>query len=982
MKKTILVNLILLCCILNALPVTAQMTREDGYPYRIWQDPETNDFKEIQRQAEEYFKGKEDIKGSGYKHWKRWELLMMDRLTADGKITNHAARNIEANRLYSKIEQQFADQRANTGHWLPIATDDYITYGEGYNPGIGRVNVIAFHPTDQNTIYAGTPAGGLWRTTNEGSSWTPLTDGIPRTGVSGIAIDPFDPDIIYILTSDGDKNDTQSIGVLKSTNGGLTWNPTGLVYDELDFVRGFKLVMKPNDNMTLFAVMTDGIWRTENGGIDWTMVRSGSFRDIEFKPGQPDTIYACTINAFHRSLTGGDSWSTIATGLPSNENRSAIAVSPDNPSYVYYLSGPGGPTGSFKGLFRSTNNGSSFSTITTTPNLLDSSVDGMADCTNGCDQAALDLAIAIDPNDADEVITGCMNVWRNEDIDLGTSWTLSSYWDLRVDEGYPYVHADIHDLVYQDNNRLWCASDGGVFLSTDDGLTWTDKTSAGSDNGLTCTQYYRIAGTPSYSSILMGGTQDNGSNFWVGGNDIYHYNGGDGMDCAIDFTNLLIQYHCQQGGRLFKSTDGGISVDFIRPGNSNGGWVSPLTMDPSNEEEIWLGLIDTIYRSIDGGDSWTGFIPLAGTGAYRLIWCAPSDDSIVYVAAGTAIFRNTLNGSGAWTNITGNLPVSANSIITGLTGDIDNANNLWVTLSGYFDGQKVFYNSNGGTTWTNITGSLPNTATNCIIYDDAQVNDNAVYVGNDIGIFYRDATMTDWIPFRNGLPNVTVMDMYVDVAGGTLYAGTYGRGIWASDLYSECPVGYTLTNDNAPGTYPEGYTYYQASSFIHSTRSFYGGVGSVVYYKAGDNIILNPGFRARALDLFEAWIGPCSEGIPDSLMGTGSEEIEVYATSVDGNALIFDGSSPEGALPAKGTFHASINPNNNQILISTGDQTRVTIDLLRNDQLLETLESDLMLIPGENKIPFSSAGFHDGKYQVRIVRGKEVTMLDLKIDDR
>jgi hypothetical protein len=105
---------------------------------------------------------------------------MMDRLTADRKITNYNARNMEAHRLYSKIEQQQADQRTHGGYWFPVATDGYVLDGEGYNPGIGRVNVIAFHPTDQNTIYVGTPAGGLWRTTNEGSSWTPLTDGIPE----------------------------------------------------------------------------------------------------------------------------------------------------------------------------------------------------------------------------------------------------------------------------------------------------------------------------------------------------------------------------------------------------------------------------------------------------------------------------------------------------------------------------------------------------------------------------------------------------------------------------------------------------------------------------------------------------------------------------------------------------------------------------------------------------------------------------------
>ncbi|HLF63132.1 MAG TPA: hypothetical protein VI603_05255 [Saprospiraceae bacterium] len=963
-------------------PVSAQESEDRTLPFDIWLEPDTDEFTEIQRQAEEYFKDKSQDRGSGYRHWKRWEFMMNGRLTVDGKITNYVARNFEAHRRYSKIEAERPQQRTYGGFWFPEATDGYILGNSGYNPGIGRVNVIAFHPTDASTIFAGTPAGGLWKTTNEGTSWTPLTDAIPRIGVSGIAIDPDNANIIYILTGDGDGGDTYTVGVLKTTNGGTTWNTTGLVFDPTNLDRGYKLAMKPGDNNTLFAVTTDGIYRTENSGTDWTLVRTGSFRDLEFQPGDPETIYACTSNVFHRSLNGGDTWSTISTGLPTGETRSALAVSNSVASYVYYLAGPGGPTGSFKGLYRSTNSGTSFSTIITSPNILDSSLSGNDNCNNGCDQAGYDLAIAVDPNDADEVITGGINVWRNEDIDLGNAWTIISHWNTNTQtmNSLEYTHADIHELVYQDNNRIWCGSDGGIFLSTDDGLTWTDKTSVGTNNGLVGTQFYRIAGTPQNSTLLIGGTQDNGSNRWTGGNDITHFDGADGMDCMLDFTNTAIQYHCRQNGGLRKSTNSGSTHSSINPSNSNGAWVTPVRMDPSNEDEIWAGYNDTLYRSTNAGSAWTAFIPSAGAGTYKYIWCAPSNSSVIYAATDNAIFRNASNGTGAWTNITGNLPVGTTNI-TGITTDLDNSNDVWVSLSGYDDGDKVYFTSTGTNPWTNVSGSLPNVPINCVIYDDAQVNDNAVYVGTDIGIFYRDAAFSDWVPFRNGLPTVPIFDMYVSLEGDKLYAGTYGRGLWSSNLYSACPGGWFLTDANAPGTYPEGNRYYQASDYIQSTRDILGGVGTEVYYKAGNYVQLNEGFRARSLDVFRSWIGPCSGGIPEMpLTDTLSdEESALRDTDFERDQYMLDYEPPEVALPETGNLHVSLSADRSSLVISTGNETRVDIVLMQNGITIQILDAQLLLQTGKNTIPLSLGALQKGEYHITIIREQERITVPLEV---
>lgn len=954
-------------------------------PYDIWLNPSTLDFKEIQRQAEEYFSDKDQGRGSGYRQWKRWEYLMQDRLTPDGQITNFAARNYKANEKYNQTAET-SQQRATSGFWEQEANDGYILGNSGYNPGIGRVNVIAFHPSDQSTIFAGTPAGGLWKTTNEGTSWSCLTNGIPSIGVSGIAVDPSNANIIYILTGDGDGGDTPCIGVLKTYNGGATWQTTGLSFDAPDQRRGYKLAMKPDDNTVLFAVTNLGIYRTENSGTDWTQVRSGSFRDLEFRPNRPDTIYACTTNAFHRTLTGGDSWTTISSGLPTGESRVALAVTDANPAWVYYLAGPGGPTGSFRGLFRSTNNGSSFSTVITSPNILDSSVAGNDNCNdnNGCDQAWYDLAIAVDPNDGDEVITGGINVWRNEDIDDGDPWTIISHWNTNTQgtNNLEYTHADIHDLVYQDNNRLWCGSDGGIFLSTDDGQTWVDKTSAGTSNGLIGTQWYRIDGTPQSSSIIIGGTQDNGSNRWSGGNDITHFDGADGMDCMLDFTNSSIQYHCRQNGSLRKSTNSGSTHSSIRPGNSGGAWITPLRMDPSNNTEIWAGYNDTIYRSTNSGTSWTGFIPLAGSGLFRYIWCAPSNSQVIYAATNNRLFRSGNNGAN-WSNITSNLPVGSGNI-TGITTDLDNSNDIWVSFSGYADGEKVYFSSTGGGPYTNISGSLPNVPVNCVVYDDNQVNDNAVYVGTDIGIFYRDASMSDWVPFRNGLPTVPVFDMYVHVESTTLFAGTHGRGLWTSDLYTECPSGYFLSDANAPDGYPQGYRYYQASVNVHSSRDIRGGAGTEVYYKAGDSVRLDEGFRARDMDAFRAWLGACVSGIPeiplvddipdeDMLFDENPDEsdrgLDAFMTDID--------EVPD--LPEIDMFSAEMDYHRSAIVVTTGKASDVRVELLLPDGTNSVIEQSLHLTPGSSAIPISFENWPEGSLTLKIASLSHEEMVEISV---
>jgi hypothetical protein len=196
--------------------------------------------------------------------------------------------------------------------------------------------------------------------------------------------------------------------------------------------------------------------------------------------------------------------------------------------------------------------------------------------------------------------------------------------------------------------------------------------------------------------------------------------------------------------------------------------------------------------------------------------------------------------------------------------DPANSLNVFVTLGGYTAGQKVYESIDGGATWTNKSGSLPNIPTNCIAFENTGgVPADALYIGNDIGVFYRDDNHTDWIPFRNGLPTVPVFDIEINETAGILTVGTYGRGLWRSNLYSTCAFGWVLSAANDPSN-PNytGYQFYEASSYVQSSRTVTGGLGTDVQYKAADYVKLTTGFHAKANSLFQAILGPCNLGAP------------------------------------------------------------------------------------------------------------------------
>jgi len=735
---------------------------------------------DIQVLAEAYFTNRDKGRGSGYKQYKRWEYKMEREVNADGKLQNFSKLTWDA---IEELNTTNPPADRSVAAWTPLGPTNYTNGTNGYNGGLGRVNVIAFHPSNANIIYLGMPAGGVWKTTDGGTTWSPIADILASIGVSGIAVDHTTPNSIYILTGDGDGANTYSIGVVKSTDGGATWGTTGLTWSVSSLNRGYKLLMHPTNSNIMFAATTAGILKTTDGWVTWSMVQAGSFRDIEFKPGTPSTVYATTINSFYRSTNTGTTWAVTGTGLPTGEDRSVLGVSPANSNYVYYLAGPAGSS-SYTGMYRSTDSGSTFSTMSTTPNILGYSTAG----SDSSSQSWYDLALAINPSNANNTIAGSINIWRS--TNGGVSNTCITNW-FEPPGAFEYVHADIHELVYNPvDGALYCGSDGGISRSTDDGVNWTNIS-----NGLQIMQFYRIAGVETNQNLLYGGTQDNGTNKYTGSTSILHILGGDGMDCMIDYNNNNNVYYSFQNGGLQRSTDGGNSSTGIQPSGSTGAWVTPYGMDATNPSIIYGGYSD-VYRSTNMGTSWSN-LGSDGRGAFTV---GINDGTRLYAAFGSVI-QTSANTGGSWTTVTGSWPALT---ITFIAVDPANANRVWITLGGYTAGQKVYESTNAGGSWTNISGSLPNTPALSIAYENTGGTPmDAIYVGMGVGVYYR-SDVTAWTLHDTGLPNVPIYDLQINHTNSKIRAGTFGRGLWETLLFGAptCDVlstNVTSTPPSCPG---------------------------------------------------------------------------------------------------------------------------------------------------------------------------------------
>jgi hypothetical protein len=662
-------------------------------------------------------------------------------------------------------------------------------------PASGRIRTMAIDPTDGNTIYIGAASGGVWKTEDGGKTWRALTDTQCSLVIGSIAIDPGDNKVIYAGTGEGPATTNSFLsgcGVLKSTDGGITWNQMGasvFAPANQEGARIWKIAIAGN---TLWVASDFGLFRSTDGGSSFNSVLAGTATDVVIDPSNAMTMYAAIGNMFgdaangvYRSFNGGASFSKLSPplshGFPTaNVGRIALAVAP-SASATVYAAVQNTTNRRLLGIFKTANFGGLWESLAATG----------ADCATQCNY---DMYVAVDPTNANTVYFGGFNLYKSTNgggsfVNIGAN-----------------IHVDNHAFAFApgDPTTIYAGNDGGLFVKK--GAAAFESL----NDGLVTTQFY-----PSLAlngSLALGGLQDNGvvlttaaqaqsPTNWIGQPNLAC----DGGSSAIAVSPMppftVTGYsECQwtQGNAASgpqKSDNLGVNAFFSANIGINTSdraqFIPPLVMSPSTSTTLYFGT-GVVYKTTNSAGTWNSISPdlTAGGCANTSSSCiktiaeAKSNGQVVYVGTGNGRVQVTPDGGTTWNRIDkAPIPLRA---ITDVAVDPTNANNVFVTVSGFGDpgiDGHVFKSTDMGGTWTDISGTmpsrLPNIPVNAIVLDPTAPT-TEILVGTDLGVYRTHDGGTTWTPFNAGLPNVPVLDLVLNQ--GTLAAATHGRGVWTAQI--------------------------------------------------------------------------------------------------------------------------------------------------------------------------------------------------------
>lgn len=659
----------------------------------------------------------------------------------------------------------------------------------------GRVNCIMINPDNDQDILIGTSAGGVFRSVNSGIDWVPIGEDFSNMSIGSIAINPQNVNEIYVGTGDPNISGTPKTGngVYKSTDGGITWEhkgPSGVgVVSKL-------LVHPTQSNVVYMASMGTpyyedehrGIYKSTDGGESWEQIlflsTQAGISSLVFHPDYPDTLYAAgwdrirnnqvsIVSGVHariyRSFDEGENWSELAGGLPDGVlSRSAVDVSLSNPA-VLYASFVDPATMQFEGVYRSNDYGDSWESLDITN--LEGALGGFGWYFG---------QVRINPNDENNV--SVMGVELHSTDNGGASWFRST------PEWWLYeVHADMHDLIYDSQSKIWLGTDGGLYSGTEDLNNWEYK------SFLPISQFYRIAVSPHEAGIYAGGMQDNGTSE---GNFENMENwprllGGDGFQPIYNPVNPNIFYGATQNGSLRVYDSGGWNGFTDGIGEERVAWDAPFIMSTHDPKVLYTGT-QMVYKAEDGPNSfWEPisdelngdpvFLP-ANRHVITVVAESPIDAEVLYAGTSDGKVWVTQNG-GTWSEITAGLP---DRYVTDIVASEKNSGTVYVTHSGYKDGDDVPHvhaSDDFGQNWYSISGDLPDLGINNIEIL-SQSSDSVIFVATDGGVYFTKNSGDNWDRAGNNMPIILVFDIEIDLLSKRLVAGTFARSIQSISLDS------------------------------------------------------------------------------------------------------------------------------------------------------------------------------------------------------
>jgi PKD repeat protein len=631
----------------------------------------------------------------------------------------------------------------------------------------GRVSSLAVDPTNENVLYLGSASGGVWKTTNGGTSWTPVFDSAGTLSIGALALDPGNPSVLWVGTGEQGNSCTGyfGMGAFRSTDGGATFQArNGSGSSALQLSHFQSIAVQPGNGQTVLAAGTGfctgsstpsagGVFRTTDGGASWTKVLSGSAGDVVFDPGNPSVAYATIAGAgVYKSTNGGSTWSAPTRTM---SGRVRLAMAPSNSQVLYAY-------GSTSGLFVSTNGGGAWT------------LQNSGACEGQC---SYNLCLDVHPTTSSRLLVGSIRFAVSTNSGTSLTW-LTTGWGSGQK-----VHQDTHVVRYSrsNGNRFWVGSDGGLWRTDDGGSTFTNL-----NTNLNLTQFYDVAIDPTDPTRVFGGSQDNSSEARLGSQQ---WNvtvvTGDGFQNLIDPGNLSRVYQTSYPSSgtpsIYRSTSGGSVGSFSRmntTGISGGGfpWVTPLAILPGT---IFTGGFDVFRTATSATGNWTKISTLGTTSSLVVISTTPGSSAAYAGNAAGSVFRtaNILAAAPSWTNVTGNYP---GGYVSDIAADPTDTNRVFLTR-GAFGQSKLYLSTGGGGTWTAVGTGLPNVPANAVAIDPLERD--RIFVGTDVGVYESADGGQTFQPFSAGLPaGMVVTDLEVDDSPHVLVAGTYGRGAFRVNL--------------------------------------------------------------------------------------------------------------------------------------------------------------------------------------------------------
>jgi photosystem II stability/assembly factor-like uncharacterized protein len=676
-------------------------------------------------------------------------------------------------------------------------------------------------PRDHRIWYIASASGGVWKTTNNGTTFNPIFEDEGSFSIGCVTVDPNDSLVVWVGSGENNSQRSVSIGdgVYKSVDGGKSWKNVGLAKSE----HIGKIVVDPRDSNVVYVAAQGPLWaaggdrglyKTTDGGKTWkavlTISENTGVSDIVYEPGNPDVLYATSYqrrrhvftlinggpeSAIYKSTDAGATWTKLTTGLPKEQmGRIGLAIPAQQPKTIYATVEASRRTG---GFFRSKDGGANWEKMSS----------------YSAPGAQYYGEIFLDPNDPERIYS--VDVWMRVSDDGGKTWR-------QLDEHAK--HPDNHVVWVDPSNsdHLLIGCDGGLYESYDRAATWQFK------SNLPLTQFYRVSADdtqPFYH--VYGGTQDN---FSVGGParttsangitnaDWYVTIGGDGFRSIPDPKDSNIIYaESQNGGlaRFDKRTGEALDIQpqptgDLEPLRLN--WDSPLIVSPFDSNRIYFAA-QYLFRSDDRGNTWKpvsgdltrhinrNTLPVMGrvwgidavakntsTSFYGNIVSlaeSPKQEGLIYVGTDDGLVQVTEDGGAHWRKIEHFPGVPDLSYVSRLEASQHDANTVYAAFDNHKTGDFKPYllkSTDRGATWKSINSDLPQRGTTYALVEDT-VDPNLLFAGTEYGLYFSQNGGGSWIQLKGGLPTIAVRDLWIQKRRNDLVVATFGRGFYVLDDY-------------------------------------------------------------------------------------------------------------------------------------------------------------------------------------------------------